>query len=206
MAVAVAGVLGEAAAAVGAEGQRLLLPARLLLAGEELRARATLYPGAPLPLLKARYPEGRRAAFVITDHADQTAARTLRALAGGTSDANDPRWGQTGLLGHGLAITKALWLRSGDPRAPRRPGLSPKAPLTISEARARPRRLGVVQSPPAEDPTARLLSGGDTELELMEGEDGQADESGGGRPQRREGEEQQEQKCAHVAGKVGKGV
>ncbi|MFO0573555.1 MAG: hypothetical protein U1A78_06135 [Polyangia bacterium] len=95
--------------------QRASLPVRHLQEGESLSGYVTLYAGAAVPLYKARFPEGRSAALVITDHADQTAAPTLRALAGGTSDVSSPRWGKGGLLGAGLPITKALWLSSGEP-------------------------------------------------------------------------------------------
>ncbi|MCS6913267.1 MAG: hypothetical protein RMK29_08470 [Myxococcales bacterium] len=148
--------------------QRLMLPVRLLLPGEALQGRLQLYPGAALPLAKARFPSGRRAALVITDHADQTAAPTLRALAGGTSDTSDPRWGQGGLLGHGLAITKALWLRSGSREpASHREGRNGARAAPMREAAEGPWEM------PA-DPERALLD------ELGRG---QADESGGGRPQ-----------------------
>ena len=81
-----------------------------------------------MPLLKARYPEGRRAAFVITDHADQTTTPTLYALAGGTSNASSPRFGKGGFLGKGLPITKSLWFRSGEP-APSASWAHPKHPV-----------------------------------------------------------------------------
>ena len=59
-------------------------------------------------LLKARYPEGRRAAFVITDHADQTTTGNA-ARAGGWYIAFivAALW-QRRFLGHGLLMTKSL--------------------------------------------------------------------------------------------------
>lgn len=91
------------------------LETRLLQPGETMTAKIVAYAGAAVPLLKARYPEGRRAAFVITDHADQTTTGTLHALAGGTSLSSSPRFGKGGFLGHGLLMTKSLWFRSGEP-------------------------------------------------------------------------------------------
>ncbi len=114
-----------------APNRKAHLETRLLQAGESLSAKIIAYAGAALPLLKARYPEGRRAALVITDHADQTTTGTLHALAGGTSLASSPRFGKGGFLGKGLPMTKALWWKSGEPAPgpswshPPRPVLSP---------------------------------------------------------------------------------
>ncbi len=103
-----------------APNHRQSLPVRQMLGPDEepLRASLALHSGAAIPLFKARYPEGRQAAFVITDHADQTAAVTLRALVGGTSNMSSPQWGKGGLLGAKLNITKALWASSGEPAPP----------------------------------------------------------------------------------------
>lgn len=162
--------------------QRLNLPVRLIDAGEALRGQVNLYPGGPLPLAKGRFPDGRRAALVITDHADQTAAPTLRTIAGGTSDMNDPRWGQGGLLGYGLPITKALWLKSGE-RDPKQEGRVPgngngngNGQGALGSAIGVGGGVGPVGVGVGEAPGP--------ELELMEELGlGQADESGGGRPQ-----------------------
>jgi hypothetical protein len=158
--------------------QRLHLPARIVLPGESMDATLSLYSGAATPLVKARFPDGRRAALVITDHADQTAAPTLRTIAGGTSDMNDPRWGQSGLLGHGLAITKALWLKSGerDPQALRPGQAAAPGPLQNGVAGRPQNGKGRPPRPAAE------AEAGDAEF-LDELGRGVADENGGGRPQ-----------------------
>lgn len=101
-----------------APNHRQSLAARLVLPDEPIHAELSFYSGAATPIFKARYPDGRNAALVITDHADQTAAVTLRALIGGTSDVTSPVWGKGGLLGHGLSITKSLWMSSGEPAPP----------------------------------------------------------------------------------------
>lgn len=103
-----------------APNHRQSLPVRQMLGPDEepLRADLALHSGAAVPLFKARYPDGRQAALVITDHADQTAAATLRALAGGTSNMSSSLWGTGGLLGSRLSITKALWASSGEPAPP----------------------------------------------------------------------------------------
>jgi hypothetical protein len=98
-----------------APNRKASLETRLLQEGETLSTKIVAYAGGAMPLLKARYPEGRQAAFVITDHADQTTSGTLHALAGGTSLVSSPRFGKSGFLGKGLPMTKALWFRSGEP-------------------------------------------------------------------------------------------
>ncbi len=54
-----------------------------------------------MPLVKSAWPDGRRAALVFTDHADQTTLRTLTALA-------------HGFAAHHLAFTKALFAKGSD--------------------------------------------------------------------------------------------
>jgi hypothetical protein len=177
--------------------QRLNLPVRLIDAGEALRGQVILYPGGPIPLAKGRFPDGRRAALVITDHADQTAAPTLRTIAGGTSDMNDPRWGQGGLLGYGLPITKALWLKSGE-RDPKQEGRLSGAGLGQAAGQGSGQGsgqggVGVGAAGQVGQGSGIGVGGGvgvgvgeapGPELELMEELGlGQADENGGGRPQ-----------------------
>ncbi len=85
--------------------RKLLLPARRLSPTEILRAHLrTVWDVSPnaLALSKARFPEGRDAALVISDHADQSSPETFAALV-------------RGLLAHHLAITKSLFLQ-GSPR------------------------------------------------------------------------------------------
>lgn len=76
-------------------------PLRLRVPDEKVVARLRLYPGGALPLAKAHFPDGRRAALSWTDHADQTTARTLEALV-------------KGFRSHHLAITKALFSHGTD--------------------------------------------------------------------------------------------
>lgn len=152
-----------------APNHRVELPARQLQEGESLSVTMSLYAGGAVPLFKARYPEGRSAALVITDHADQTAAPTLRALAGGTSDTAAPSWGKGGLLGNGLLITKALWLSSGEP-AP--------APLLSAPVAAAP------ASRPTPGKPVRLRRPSKTLQSFRQRyERPQVDPTGGGRPQ-----------------------
>ncbi|PSM32062.1 hypothetical protein [Haliangium sp. UPWRP_2] len=131
-----------------APNHRQSLPVRQMLGPEEepLRAGLALHSGAAVPLFKARYPDGRQAALVITDHADQTASVTLRALIGGTSDTASSQWGRGGLLGAKLNITKALWATSGEPAPPpllqheassAKPGKGGRAPRSIQTFRSR---------------------------------------------------------------------
>lgn len=91
--------------------QHLPLLARLETLGEPVRARLQWIPDPPPMFAKAKFPDGRRAAVVITDHADQTTARTLAALAYGRSDRPSKTMG---LLGHHLVITKSLFAHGTD--------------------------------------------------------------------------------------------
>jgi hypothetical protein len=78
--------------------------ARLRLAGEKVTYSAYLHAGE-VPLIVDRLAQGRRAALVFSDHADQSTAPTLRALLDGNG-------GHGGFLGHGLPLTKALFWRN----------------------------------------------------------------------------------------------
>ena len=88
-----------------APNRHLGLPLRLRVADEKVSARVQILDGASVPLVKAHYPDGRRAALVVTDHADQSSARTLATLA-------------EGLLRHHLPITKALFAHGYGARRP----------------------------------------------------------------------------------------
>jgi hypothetical protein len=89
------------------------VPARLFTVDEHVRARVQWIPDQAPMRAKATYPDGRRAALVITDHADQTTARTLAALVHGRSDRPSTTMG---LLAHHLAITKSLFAHGRDRR------------------------------------------------------------------------------------------
>lgn len=81
-------------------------------ARDQAEVRLRLLPGAgrvPVPL---RYPEGYKAAFVFTDHADQANAAKLGALMYGKATRAAPighRGGQTGFVNRGLAMTKTVF-------------------------------------------------------------------------------------------------
>ena len=75
--------------------------ARLRTVDEHVHARMQWIPDAAPMVAKAKFPDGRRAALVITDHADQTTARTFAALV-------------HGLLKHQLHITKSLFAHGTD--------------------------------------------------------------------------------------------
>ena len=91
--------------------QHLPLAARMRTLGEPVRARVQWIPDPPPMFAKAKFPDDRRAAVVITDHADQTTARTLAALVHGRSDRPSTT---EGLLAHHLAITKSLFAHGTD--------------------------------------------------------------------------------------------
>jgi hypothetical protein len=71
-----------------------------------------VFPDAPsLPLL-LRWPRGRKAAMVFTDHADQSSAQRLGALMFGESTTRSPTGRQDearGMLAHGLVMTKSVF-------------------------------------------------------------------------------------------------
>ena len=94
-----------------APNQHLPVPARLRVVEEPVHARVQWIPDGPPMLAKAHFPEGRRAALAITDHADQSSARTLAALARGRSDQKSATMG---LLAHHLSITKSLFAHGSD--------------------------------------------------------------------------------------------
>lgn len=77
------------------------VPARLFTVDERVHARVQWLADAPPMLAKAKFPDGRLAALTITDHADQSSARTLAAL-------------QHALHVHKLVITKALFAHGSD--------------------------------------------------------------------------------------------
>ncbi len=81
--------------------QHLPAPLRQRLADEKVTARAQVMAGGGLALVKARFPDGRRAALTFSDHADQSTARTLDVLA-------------SGFLRHKLVLTKALFAHGTD--------------------------------------------------------------------------------------------
>jgi hypothetical protein len=83
--------------------RRLSHPFRLFQPGELTTARAMLESADEGPVVLARWPDGRRAAFSITDHADQSDVNTFVAL----TDA---------LVAEGLRITKALFASGAAPR------------------------------------------------------------------------------------------
>jgi hypothetical protein len=83
--------------------RRLGHPFRLFHPGEIAPARASLESADEGPVVLSRWPDGRRAAFSITDHADQSDVNTFVAL----TDA---------LLAEGLRITKALFAAGAAPR------------------------------------------------------------------------------------------
>lgn len=91
--------------------QHLPIAARLRTGEEPVHARLQwIFDPAPM-IAKARFPDGRRAAFVITDHADQSSARTLSALMHGRSDM---QMANMGLLAHHVPITKSLFAHGAD--------------------------------------------------------------------------------------------
>jgi hypothetical protein len=81
--------------------KHLPAPVRQRLADEKVLARVQLITGKGLSLVKARFPDGRRAALTFTDHADQSSARTFDVLT-------------TAFLRHKLVLTKALFAKGSD--------------------------------------------------------------------------------------------
>ena len=90
------------------------LGATLRPAGSRRLLRAMLLVGETMLPLVARFPRGARAALVLTDHADQSNAPKLEALACGATGAVEAgRRGpqHPGLVNRGLAYTKSIFLR-----------------------------------------------------------------------------------------------
>ena len=81
--------------------------------GELDRLGAALFPRAPrtpfLPVVLERWPRGRQAAVVFTDHADRTDPEALRAVLWGDSRRGAGQPGN-GFLGRGLAVTRTFFV------------------------------------------------------------------------------------------------
>ncbi|MBN1774645.1 MAG: hypothetical protein JXB32_25515 [Deltaproteobacteria bacterium] len=82
-------------------------------AGEAVEHSAELWFGDTAPLRAGRFPEGRRAAIVLTSHADQAAEARTRAVLWGHSDRDAEAYGRRGLLGHGLSATLTAFVERG---------------------------------------------------------------------------------------------
>lgn len=101
------------------------VPARLRTVEEHVHARLQWIPDMAPLVAKAKFPDGRRAALTITDHADQSSARTLAALVYGRSDKASATGG---ILGHHLRITKSLFAHGSD-----RPQLEDPAVVRLAD-------------------------------------------------------------------------
>ncbi|MFT3712042.1 MAG: hypothetical protein QM817_30740 [Archangium sp.] len=88
------------------------LSARKVIAGEKLSVSLQVLPGTTSVPLLSRFPNGFRAAFVLTDHADQANVTRLGALMYGKSTYKAPlaaRGGNKGFANRGLTMTKAVF-------------------------------------------------------------------------------------------------
>ena len=94
-------------------GPRVEESARYRSKDERIVRVARLYAGES-PVVVRRLPEGRKAALVFADHADQTTALTLRTLLWGEQGRGETA---RGFLALGLPLTKALFWK-GEQRAP----------------------------------------------------------------------------------------
>jgi hypothetical protein len=129
---------------------RVPVPERYLAGGDALAAHGELVLGELAPLALSPWPAGRKAAFVITDHADQSSGATLHALLGGASDA-DLEHPSAGLLGHHLPITKALFQRGLLPHGGARAQLEDAAFAALAE---QARAAGVELAPHSATPVS----------------------------------------------------
>ena len=82
---------------------RISVATRFYVRGERLSASVQLLPATVAPLVQSRWPDGRAAALVISDHADQSTAPTFTALV----EALESRQ---------LVLTKALFAIGGKAR------------------------------------------------------------------------------------------
>ena len=88
------------------------LSARKVAAGDRATLSLQLLPEASSVPLTLRYPNGARAALVLTDHADQSNVTRLGALMYGKSTYQAPlagRGGSRGFANRGLGLTKAVF-------------------------------------------------------------------------------------------------
>jgi hypothetical protein len=111
---------------------RVPVPDRWLEPSDRLVGSGELLLGETTPLALSPWPAGRPAAFVITDHADQSSPPTFRALLTGASDG-DLEHTNAGLLGHHVPITKALFQRGTLPHGGERPQLEDPEFVRLAE-------------------------------------------------------------------------
>ncbi len=89
-------------------------------AGETRSLRATWVVGPARLAAISRYPRGYGAAVVLVDHADQSSAAKLEALAFGRTGAVEGKQtgpGHPGLVNRGLAYTKTIFVQRAGPHA-----------------------------------------------------------------------------------------
>jgi hypothetical protein len=97
------------------------LGASLRPAGTRRQMRITLVVGEFGPAMVSRFPRGYRGALVLTDHADQSDAAKLEALAFGATGAvarGEVGPGHPGLVNRGLVFTKTIFLEKRRRYAP----------------------------------------------------------------------------------------
>jgi hypothetical protein len=90
---------------------RAHLDGTLRRAGSQAQLRARWVAGNLTPPLVGRFPRAMAAALVLTDHADQSNAAKLEALAFGATGALARGDTSAGLVNHGLSYTKTIFLR-----------------------------------------------------------------------------------------------
>lgn len=71
-------------------------------------------PTAANPVRLHFCPDGRRAAFVVTDHGDRSKEPIFRAVYFGHSDKTHPDHGQRGFAGRGIALTQGTFWTGWD--------------------------------------------------------------------------------------------
>ena len=90
----------------------------LVRSGSTRQLRASWVVGPFQPLSVGRYPRGLAAAMVLVDHADQSSADRLEALAFGETGAlkrGHLGAGHPGLVNRGLGYTKTVFVRRAGP-------------------------------------------------------------------------------------------
>jgi len=76
---------------------------------------AVLPAGESIPyVIKTRQPYGYNATFIFTTHPDDWQLDAARAIAYGTADTTDPRYGTQGIAGRGIGWTHGTFVRSQD--------------------------------------------------------------------------------------------
>ncbi|MBU0553215.1 hypothetical protein KJ940_17225 [Myxococcota bacterium] len=142
---------------VDLKARRTPLPAEPREIGTRRRLEAEWIVGSAHPLRVARYPNGYRAAIVLTDHADQSDTKRLEAFAFGSTGAlkrGEVGSEYPGFVNRGLSYTKTIFVEKRGPHAPQFEETAYRALLDTIQARGV--EIGLHSVTGEDDPPSRV--------------------------------------------------